>query len=88
MSKIVEWEVALIKPIVPLFLATSEVILRKKSEIVGEILFSSSANAIWSILLKYREIDAQIETFTDETETSYIVAFTNGTNCRFVDYKY
>ena len=28
--------------------------------------FSSSENAIWSILLKYQEIDAQIQTFTDE----------------------
>ena len=28
--------------------------------------FSSSENAIWSILLKYQEIDVQIETFTDE----------------------
>ena len=28
--------------------------------------FSSSDNAIWSILLKYQEIDAQIHTFTDE----------------------
>ena len=28
--------------------------------------FSSSENAIWSILLKYQEIDVQIQTFTDE----------------------
>ena len=28
--------------------------------------FSSSENAIWSILLKYQEIDMQIQTFTDE----------------------
>ena len=75
------------KPIVPLFLDTSAVILRKKSEIIGEI-FSSSENAIQSILLKYRETDVQIQTFTDEIETSYIVAFLNGTNCQFVDYKY
>ena len=53
-----------------------------------EKIFSSSENAIWSILLKYQEIDVQIQTFTDEVETSYIVAFLNGTNCRFVDYKY
>ena len=31
-----------------------------------EKLFSSSENAIWSILLKYQEIDVQIQTFTDE----------------------
>ena len=28
--------------------------------------FSSSENAIWSILLKYQEIDVQIQAFTDE----------------------
>ena len=49
-----------------LFLDTSEVILQKKSEIVGEKFFPSSENAIWSILLKYQEIDVQIQTFTDE----------------------
>ena len=29
-------------------------------------IFSSSENAIWSILLKYQEIDVQIQTFTHE----------------------
>ena len=38
-------------------------------------IFSSSENAIWSILLKYQEIDVQIQTFTDEIETFCIVAF-------------
>ena len=28
--------------------------------------FSSSGNAIWLILLKYQEIDVQVQTFTDE----------------------
>ena len=28
--------------------------------------FSSSGNAIWLILLKYQEIDVQIQTLTDE----------------------
>ena len=28
--------------------------------------FSSSENAIWSILLKYQEIDVQIQAFTDK----------------------
>ena len=50
-------------------------------------LFSSFGNAIWSILLKYQEIEVQTESLT-KIETSYIVAFLNGTNCRFVDYKY
>ena len=50
-----------------LFIDTSAVILQKKSEIVGENFFSNSENAIWSILLKYQEIDVQIQTFTDET---------------------
>ena len=30
----------------------------------------------------------QIQTFTDEIETSYIVAFLNGNKCRFEDCKY
>ena len=47
------------------FLHTLAVILRKKGEIVGEIL-SSSGNAVWLILLKYQEIDVQMQTFTDE----------------------
>ena len=53
-----------------------------------EKIFSSSGHAIWSILLTYREIDVQIQAFTGEIEISHIVAFLNGTNCRFVDYKY
>ena len=53
-----------------------------------EKIFSSSENAILSILLKYWEIDVQIQTFTDEIKISHIVAFLNGTNCRFVCYKY
>ena len=48
-----------------LFLDTSAVILQKKSEIVEKNFFSSE-NAVWSILLKYQEIDVQIQTFTDE----------------------
>ena len=54
---------------------------------VGEN-FSSSENAIWSILSKYREKDVQIQAFTGEIEIYHIVAFLNGTNCRFVDCKY
>ena len=53
----------------------------------GEI-FSSSENAIWSILSKYRKIDEQIQAFTGEIEISHIVAFLKGTNCRFEDHKY
>ena len=34
-----------------------------------ENFFSNSENAIWSILLKYQEIDVQIQTFTDENPT-------------------
>ena len=46
-----------------LFPDTSAIILQEKSEIIGEF-FSSSKNAIWPILLKYQEIDVQIQTFT------------------------
>ena len=31
-----------------------------------EKFFPSSENGIWSILLKYQEIDMQIQAFTDE----------------------
>ena len=49
-----------------LFLHNSAIILRKKSEIVGEF-FSSRGKAIWSILLTYQETDVQTETFNDES---------------------
>ena len=48
-----------------LFLETSAVILRKRAKSLEKI-FSGSENAIWSILLKYQEIDVQIQTFTNE----------------------
>ena len=38
----------------------------EKREKSLEKIFSSSENAIWSILLKSQEIDVQIQTFTDE----------------------
>ena len=38
---------------------------RKRAKSLEEI-FSSSENAIWSILLKYQEIDVQIQAFTDQ----------------------
>ena len=61
MSKIYQGNFQSLCRLAQLFLDTSAVILRKISEI-----FSSSENAIWSILLKYQEIDVQIQTFTDE----------------------
>ena len=65
MSKICQGSFQFLCHLAQLFLDTSAVILRKKSEIVAEN-FSSSENAIWSILLKYQEIDVQIQTFTDK----------------------
>ena len=38
---------------------------RKRAKSLEEI-FSSSENVIWSILLKYQEIDVQIQAFTAE----------------------
>ena len=38
---------------------------REKAKSLEEF-FSSSGNAIWSILLKYQEIEMQIQAFTDE----------------------
>ena len=46
-----------------LFLDNLAAILRKKSEIVGEIF---RGNAILSILLKYHETDVQIQAFADQ----------------------
>ena len=40
--------------------------VKEKSEIVGENFFSRSESVIWSILLKYQEIDVQIQTFADK----------------------
>ena len=65
MSKIYQGNFQSLCRLAQLFLDTSTVILWKKSEIVGET-FSSSGNAICSILWKYQEIDVQIQTFTDE----------------------
>ena len=66
MSKIYQGNFQSLCRLAQLFLNTSALILQKKSEIVGGIFFSSSENAIWSILLKYQEIDVQIQAFTAE----------------------
>ena len=66
MSKIYQGNFQYLCRLAQLFIDTSTVISEKKSEIVGENFFSISENAIWSILLKYQEIDVQIQTFTDK----------------------
>ena len=66
MSKIYQGNFQSLCRLAQLFLNTSAVILQKKTEIVGGN-FSSSENAICSILLKYQEIDVQIQAFTDDT---------------------
>ena len=66
MSKAYEGNVQSKSYLVQLFLDTLAVSLRKKSEIVDEVLFSSPENVISSILLKYQEIYVQIQTFTDK----------------------
>ena len=64
--------ISILVPLAQLFLDTSTVILKKKSEIVRENYFSSSENAIRLILLrqmcKYKHSLTKIE-------TSYIVVF-------------
>ena len=50
--------------------------------------FSSSEHAIWSILLKYQKKMCKYKHSLTKIETSYIVAFINGTNSRLVDYTY
>ena len=47
------------------FLITRQSFYRKRAKSLEKI-FSSSENAIWMILLKYQEIDVQIQAFTDE----------------------
>ena len=53
-----------------------------------EKISSCCENAIWSILLKYQEIDVQIQTFTDQNWNILRTCFLNDTNCRLVHYKY
>ena len=65
MSKIYHGNSQSLCRLAQLFLDTSTVILQEKSEIDGEH-FSSSENKVWSIVLKYQEIDVQIQVFTDE----------------------
>ena len=65
MSKIYEGKFQSSCRLAQLFLDTSAVILRERGKLL-EKTFSSSENAIWSILLKYQEIDVQLKTFTDE----------------------
>ena len=65
MSKIYQGNLQSLCRLAQLFLNTPAIISQRKSEIVGGI-FSSSGNAIWSILLKYQEIEMQIQAFTDE----------------------
>ena len=53
-------------PLAQLFLDTSAVTVKEKEQNPLRKFFSSSENAIWPILLKYQEIDVQIQTFTDK----------------------
>ena len=65
MSKIYQGNFQSLCRLAQLFLNASAVILQKKSEIDGGNFFSSE-NAILSTLLKYHEIDVEIQAFTDE----------------------
>ena len=65
MSKLYQRNFQSLCRLAQLFLNTSAVILKEKSEIVGGNLFPALKNAIWSILLKYQETDVQIQAFTD-----------------------
>ena len=66
MSKIYQGNFQSLCRLAKLFLNTSAVTLQKKREIVGGNFFPALKNAIWSILLKYQEIDVQTQAFTDE----------------------
>ena len=83
-SKIYQGNFQSLCSLAQLFLDTLAVSLRKKSQIVKKI-FSSSENAIWTILLKYQELNVQVQASLTKIETSYIVSLLNGINCRFVE---
>ena len=63
MSKIYQRNFQSVCRLAQLFLDTSAVISGEKSEIVGENVSSSE---ILKYLVKYQEIDVQIQTFTDK----------------------
>ena len=62
MSKIYQGNFQSLRRLAQLILNTWAV---KRAKSLEEF-FSSSENAIWSTLLKYQEIDVQIQAFTDE----------------------
>ena len=64
MSKIYRGNFQSLCRLAQLFVNTSA-FYRKRAKSLEEA-FCSSENAIWSILLKYQEIDVQIQAFTDE----------------------
>ena len=65
MSKIYQGNFQSLCRLAQLFLNTSAVIYGERAKSLEKIFFSSE-NAVWSILLKYQEIDVQIQTLTDE----------------------
>ena len=88
MSKIYQRNFQSLCRLAQLFLNILAVILQKKSEIVGGNFFPALkmqfGRFYWNIkkkMCKYKHSLTKIE-------TSYIVDFLNGTNCRLVDYKY
>ena len=82
MSKIYQGNFQFLCSLAQLFLNTTAVIYWKRAKSLEEI-FSSYENAIWSILLKYQEIEMQIQAFTDENWNILHSCFLNDTNCRF-----
>ena len=86
MSKIYQGNFQSLCRLAQLFLNTSAVVIQKKERNRWRKFFPCSENAIWLILLKYQEINVQIQAFTDQN--CNIVAFLNGTKCQPVEYKY
>ena len=66
MSKIYQGNFQSLFCLPQLFLDTSAVNLRKKTEIVGENFFPALKMQFGRFFLKYQEIDVQIQIFTDE----------------------
>ena len=71
-----------------LFLDTLAFILRKKSEIIGEIFSAVLEMQFVQFYLNIRKYMCKYKHLLTKIETSYIVALLNGTDWRLVDYKY
>ena len=88
MSKIYQGNFQSLCRLAQLFVNTSTVILQKRSEIVGGKFFQALKMQFGRFYWNIKKQMCEYKHSLTKIETSYIVAFLNGTNCRLVDYKY